>query len=117
MTTESNSDCLFCRLAADDSSLVWQSETVAAFRDIHPQAPVHLLVVPKKHIPSLAEVSGTDRDLLGELLLGAAEVAQQAGLEANGYRTIINTREHAGQAIDHLHVHVLGGEPLGPLRA
>jgi len=111
------SDCLFCRLAAGEGDLIWQSETAAAFNDIHPQAPIHILVVPRRHIVSLAETNPSDQAVLGDLLLSVAEVARQSGLEPDGYRVIINTRDHGGQVVEHLHLHILGGEPIGPLRA
>lgn len=116
MSTDANPDCLFCRLATDRETVIWQSETVAAFKDINPQAPIHILVVPKRHITSLADTTPEDKDLLGELLLAVAEVARQAKVEDEGYRVVINTREHGEQAVDHLHLHILGGEPIGPLR-
>lgn len=115
MSQPPQSDCLFCQLATGDN-LIWQSDQAAAFKDINPQAPVHVLVVPKQHITSLAEAEATDQDLLGQLLLSVAEVARQLNLEEKGYRVIINTRDHGGQMVDHLHLHILGGEPIGPLR-
>lgn len=106
--------CLFCRLVAGEipAQRVLETADVLAFRDIHPQAPVHVLVVPKVHVTSLHELS--DARLAGALLAGAAEVARQEGLEA-GWRLIANTREHGGQEVHHLHLHVLGGRPLGPM--
>jgi histidine triad (HIT) family protein len=106
--------CLFCRLVAGEipSQRVHEDADVLAFRDIHPQAPVHVLVVPKVHVTSLHEL--TDAALAGKLLAGAAEVARKEGLEA-GWRLIANTREHGGQEVHHLHLHVLGGRPLGPM--
>jgi len=106
--------CLFCRLVAGEipSTRVLETPDVLAFRDIHPQAPVHVLVVPKVHVTSLHEL--TDVPLGGALLTAAAEVARGEGLEA-GWRLIANTREHGGQEVAHLHLHVLGGRPLGPM--
>lgn len=96
--------------------MVWEDDQAIAFRDIHPKAPVHVLVIPKKHIASLAEAQGEDQALLGHVLLSVKQVAQQLGVDNDGYRVIINTRAHGGQEVDHLHVHILGGEPLGPMR-
>lgn len=109
-------DCIFCHLVSGGPKLLWESDTVAAFRDIRPKAPTHVLVVPKKHLTSLAEASPEDAPLLGDLLYGVTQVAAQLGLSENGYRVIINTRAHGGQEVDHLHLHLLGGEPIGPLR-
>lgn len=106
--------CLFCRLVAGEipAQRVHEDADVLAFRDIHPQAPVHVLVVPRVHLASLHELR--DARLAGALLAAAAEVARQEGLEA-GWRLIANTREHGGQEVHHLHLHVLGGRPLGPM--
>ena len=110
-------DCLFCQIAHDPEKLVWESETVAVFKDIHPQAPVHVLLMPKKHITSLADTEEDDRDTLGDLLLAVKKVAKSLQIDESGYRVIINTRDHGGQMVDHLHLHLLGGEVIGPLRA
>ncbi len=112
-----NNDCLFCQIALNSEKLVWESDTVAVFKDIHPQAPVHVLLVPKKHITSLADTEEGDRDVLGDLLLAVKQVAESLQIDKSGYRVIINTRDHGGQVVDHLHLHLLGGEEIGPLRA
>ena len=106
--------CLFCRLVAGEipSTRVLETPEVLAFRDIHPQAPVHVLVVPRVHVASLHEL--TDVRIAGALLAAAAEVARTERLDA-GWRLIANTREHGGQEVHHLHLHVLGGRPLGPM--
>ena len=105
-------DCVFCRIVAGElpSQQVREDERTLAFRDVSPQAPVHVLVVPKVHVASLWELE--DPDLAGALLHAASEVARSEGLEA-GWRLIANTRDHGGQEVDHLHLHVLGGRPLG----
>ncbi len=110
--------CLFCQIGAKSlvADIVFENDHIVAFKDIHPKAPVHLLFIPKKHITSLAEATPEDQALLGELLLTLTQVAREQGIEKNGYRVIINTRHHGGQEVDHLHVHLLGGEPLGPMR-
>lgn len=94
------------------ASIVLEDEHVLAFRDIAPQAPVHVLVIPKRPIPRLSSATSTDADLLGRLLDAARRVAEQEGL-GRGYRVVINNGEHGGQTVDHLHLHVLGGRHLG----
>jgi histidine triad (HIT) family protein len=108
--------CLFCRLAVGEvpATRVYEDGEVLAFRDIRPQAPTHVLVIPKAHVGSLHEL--TERGLAGALLLGAAEVARREGLE-RGWRLIANTGEHGGQEVPHLHLHVVGGRPLGRMLA
>lgn len=91
---------------------VYEDDLCVAFRDIAPQAPVHILVIPKKEIPSLAHAAGEDHALMGHLLIKAAEVARAQGLSENGYRVVINTGPDGGQAVDHLHLHILGGRPM-----
>lgn len=105
-------DCLFCRIVRKEISaqIVAEDEHCVAFRDIHPQAPTHVLVVPRVHVASLDEVR--DADLIGRVMLMAAEVARREGIVARGYRTVINTNAGAGQSVFHLHVHVLGGRSL-----
>jgi histidine triad (HIT) family protein len=104
--------CIFCRIVAGEvpSQKVHEDAAVLAFRDVRPQAPTHVLVVPKRHLASLHELE--DAGLAGALLLAAAGVARSEGLE-QGWRLIANSRAHAGQEVEHLHLHVLGGRPLG----
>jgi histidine triad (HIT) family protein len=106
-------DCLFCKIVEGTipSKSVHRDERTYAFADINPQAPVHFLVVPVEHIPSVAHAGGEHTEVLGHLLLAAAEIARSKGLE-NGYRLVINSGRDAGQTVDHLHVHVLGGRHL-----
>ena len=105
---------LFERIAAKEipANLVYEDEHVIAFRDINPQAPTHILIVPRKPIPRIAEATPGDHALLGHLLLKAAEVAKQAGLAANGYRLVINNGCDGGESVPHLHCHILGGRPM-----
>ena len=105
-------DCLFCRIVRRQvsSSIMWEDEQVLAFRDVDPKAPVHVLVIPKRHVASLNEA--TDAKLLGHLLLAAREIAEGEGIAEGGYRTVVNTNADAGQTVFHLHVHVLGGRHL-----
>jgi histidine triad (HIT) family protein len=107
-------DCLFCRIIAGEisSDIVHQDERSLAFRDINPQAPVHVLVIPREHLESLDDASQRDEALLGHLLRVAARVANEQGLSESGYRTVINTGAGVGQSVFHLHLHVLGGRPV-----
>ena len=104
-------DCIFCRIVDRQApaKIVFEDETVVAFEDLNPQAPVHLLVVPRRHLPSLKEATAEDEPLLGHLFTVAANLARERGLETKGYRTVINNGSGAGQSVFHLHVHVLGG--------
>lgn len=105
--------CLFCKIVAGEvpSQKIFEDDLVYAFRDIHPQAPNHILVVPRKHIASLAETSAEDQSLLGYLHLVASRIAHSEGL-ANGFRTVINSGPDGGQTVDHLHIHLLGGRAM-----
>jgi histidine triad (HIT) family protein len=105
--------CLFCKIIEGTipSTPVYEDDLVYAFADINPKAPVHLLIVPRKHIGSLAEAGEDKKTLLGHLLWAAAEVARQKGL-TDGYRIVVNTGEDGGQTVDHLHLHLLGGRAL-----
>jgi histidine triad (HIT) family protein len=106
--------CLFCKIldGTIPSTAVYSDSECYAFADIHPQAPLHLLIVPREHINSLAETTADDRPLLGHLLWAAGEIARLQGL-ANGYRVVVNTGEEGGQTVDHLHLHLLGRRNLG----
>jgi histidine triad (HIT) family protein len=108
------SDCLFCRIVEGSlpARIVHRDEHCTAFWDIRPQAPTHLLIVPNRHLDSLDAAKEEDAALLGHLLLTAARLAEQLGLE-QGYRVVINTGREAGQSVFHLHLHLLGGRPLG----
>ena len=99
------------------SEMTYQDELVTAFRDISPQAPTHILIVPNKLIPTVSDVSSEDEAALGRLFTVAARLAEAEGLSGDGYRLIVNCREHGGQEVYHLHMHLLGGRPLGPMLA
>ena len=103
--------CLFCRIIERraPAKIVYEDEQAVGIEDINPQAPVHLLVIPRKHLPSLGESSPEDELLLGHLFTVAAQLARERQLDARGYRTVINNGSWAGQSVFHLHVHVLGG--------
>jgi len=107
-------DCIFCKINAGEipSEPVHADEAVFVLRDIRPQAPTHLLVIPREHVGSLHELE--DPELAGRLLMAASRVAREAGLD-EGWRLIANTREHGGQEVSHLHLHVVGGRKLGPM--
>lgn len=112
MSTEDQ--CLFCRISTKllPADIVAEDDFALAFKDIHPKAPTHILIIPKKHIASLADATDEDAELLGHLLRMTARVAVHAHLN-EGYRVIINTKHHGGQEVDHLHIHLLGGTKLG----
>lgn len=105
--------CLFCKIVGGSipSAPVYQDDLCYSFADINPQAPVHVLVVPREHISSLDAAEGSARPLLGHLLWAAGQIARDKGL-ANGYRVVVNTGEDGGQTVEHLHVHLLGGRSL-----
>jgi histidine triad (HIT) family protein len=105
--------CLFCKIVEGTipSTPVYQDDQCYAFADIHPQAPVHILVVPRRHINSIDNTHPDDRPLLGYLLWVAAQIARDKGL-AKGYRVVVNTGQDGGQTVDHLHLHLLGGRSL-----
>jgi histidine triad (HIT) family protein len=104
--------CLFCRIVRREipASVVWENEHALAFRDVKPEAPIHVLVVPKRHFASLNDA--VDARQLGELLLAAREIAEGEGIAESGYRTVVNTGRDAGQTVFHLHVHVMGGRHM-----
>ena len=105
-------DCLFCRIARKEIpvNFVAEDEYSVAFKDINPQAPVHVLVIPREHVPSLDQAK--DPAMIGRLALMAAEIARKEGIAAGGYRTVINTNSHAGQTVFHVHLHLLGGRSM-----
>ena len=108
-------DCIFCRIADRDipSPLLYEDDEIVAFPDLHPLAPVHILLVPKRHIPSLAEAEQEDTLLLGRILLVARRLAEESGISESGYRVVSNCRAEGGQEVPHLHFHLIGGRFLG----
>jgi len=112
-------DCIFCRIANGDIPVefVYESADAVAFNDINPQAPVHVLIVTKRHIATILEMSDTAPGLFGELLKASSAVARGKGIDESGFRLILNTNADGGQEVFHVHLHLLGGEPIGPLRA
>ncbi len=108
-------DCLFCRIESGEieSDVVAEGDRWLAFRDANPQAPTHVLVIPRRHVESLDDLDEGREELAGELLLAARDVARREGLEEDGWRLVANTGRGAGQSVFHLHLHVLGGRSLG----
>lgn len=107
--------CLFCKIANKEiqSKIVLENEHAVSFHDVNPVAPIHVLVIPKKHIASIHEATDSDTPLLGELMSMARNVASTLGLGENGYRLVINTGNDGGQSVFHIHLHVIGGRKLG----
>lgn len=105
------SDCLFCKMVNGDIApeIVYETDAVLAFRDINPRAPTHVLVIPKKHIPTLADITAEDTVLMGDIMQAAKHVAEQEGIAESGYRTVFNCKQDGGQEVYHIHLHVLGG--------
>ena len=108
------SDCLFCKINNGDipAEIIYQDDDVTAFRDISPQAPVHFLVIPKKHVSTLNELEHSDAEMVGKMYLAAKSVAADLGIAEDGYRTTMNCNSHGGQTVFHIHLHVLGGRPM-----
>ena len=107
-------DCIFCKIIAGEipGDLVYDDDQVVAFRDIHPVAPTHVLIVPRQHIPSVSALDSEHEALAGHMLLVARKLAEQEGIADSGYRLIINAGEHAGQVVPHLHLHLIGGHKM-----
>jgi len=108
------SDCLFCKMVAGEikPDVVYETDTVLAFRDISPRAPTHVLIIPKKHIPTLVDVADEDTLLMGEIMQAAKKVGELEGLQESGYRTIFNCKQDGGQEVYHIHLHLLGGRAM-----
>jgi histidine triad (HIT) family protein len=108
-------DCLFCRIVRGEvkANIAYRDERAVAFHDINPQAPVHVLIVPVRHIESLLELDEEDLELLGHLHLVAARLARELDVADRGFRVVVNTNREAGQSVPHLHLHLLGGRPMG----
>jgi histidine triad (HIT) family protein len=108
------SDCIFCKIAAGEipGDIVYENDDVLAFRDLNPQAPTHVLVIPRRHIATLNDLQDGDAELLGKMYLAAKQVAADEGISEFGYRTIMNCNSGAGQTVFHIHLHVLGGRQM-----
>ncbi|MBK1690764.1 histidine triad nucleotide-binding protein [Ectothiorhodospira mobilis] len=107
-------DCIFCRIAQGEipADSVYEDDGILAFRDLNPQAPVHILVIPKRHIATLNDLSDADTALIGRMHQVAAQLARQEGIAEDGYRTVINCNPAGGQSVYHLHLHLLGGRQM-----
>lgn len=107
-------DCLFCRIIAREipSSIVFEDDHMVAIKDINPQAPLHLLIIPKRHVATLNDLTSGDEGLVGELVRRAAAIAAEHGYADRGFRTVFNTNREAGQSVFHIHLHLLAGRPL-----
>lgn len=108
-------DCIFCKIVNGDipATKVYEDEDVLAFRDLNPQAPVHVLVIPRKHIATTNDLQPDDAALVGKMYLAAQQIARDEGISESGYRTVINCNAEAGQTVFHIHLHLLGGRPMG----
>ena len=106
--------CLFCKIASGKLSakILYQDEQVTAFRDIHPVAPSHILIIPNKHIASINALEESDERIVGHMFIVAKQIAQQENIAVGGYRSIINTGSDSGQTVHHMHLHIIGGHPL-----
>ena len=109
------SDCLFCRIAAGDisSEIIYQDDEVVAFRDINPQAPQHILIIPRRHIETILDLTNDDNELIGHMMLTAGRIARDLGLSERGYRLVFNCKRDGGQDVYHIHLHLLGGRRMG----
>ena len=113
--SESSEDCLFCKILAGNipADIIYESETAIAFRDINPKAPTHVVIIPRQHIATINDIEEDDQAIIGSLYLAAREIAAAEGLADDGYRTVMNCNEAAGQTVFHIHLHLLGGRALG----
>ena len=109
-----NHDCLFCKILAGDipADIVFESDTAIAFRDINPQAPTHVVIIPRQHIATINDVGESDEKIVGSLYSAARNIAAAEGFAEEGYRTVMNCNEAAGQTVFHIHLHLLGGRAL-----
>ena len=107
-------NCLFCKIIKREipGSIVYEDDRLLAFNDINPQAPTHVLIVPKRHIATLSELTSADEQILGEMVRRAAAIAEERGISAGGFRTVFNTNRDAGQTVFHIHLHLIGGRPM-----
>ena len=107
-------DCIFCKIAAGEipADKVYEDESVVAFRDLNPQAPIHILIIPRRHIATINDLSVDDEAVVGRLYTAARQIAAQEGIADAGYRTVMNCNEAGGQAVYHIHLHLLGGRMM-----
>jgi len=107
-------DCLFCKIIAGEipSDKVFENDSIFAFRDIDPKAPIHILIIPKEHITTTNDLNESHKTLVGEIMLAAKEIADQEGIAESGYRTVFNCNQDGGQTVYHIHLHLLGGRQM-----
>ena len=107
--------CIFCKIIAGEipAEILFQDDDVLCFRDVAPQAPTHMLVIPKKHIGSIAELEEADTNIAGKILVTATRMAKEQGISESGYRVVMNCGDEGGQTVGHIHMHVLGGRQMG----
>ncbi|KKQ50892.1 MAG: HIT-like protein [Parcubacteria group bacterium GW2011_GWD2_38_11] len=107
-------DCIFCKIIEKkiDAKIVFENKEIIAFKDIHPLAPVHILIIPKKHIVSINDVNVEDAKLLGDMIIAARNIAKDLDIAENGYKLLFRTGKHGGQEVDHIHLHLIGGAAL-----
>jgi histidine triad (HIT) family protein len=107
-------NCLFCKIAKKETpaDIVYEDEEVLGFKDIHPIAPVHILIIPKKHISSIAQIKEEDTELMGKIIVAAKKIADELNISKDGYKLLFRVRRHGGQEVDHVHLHLIGGAPL-----
>jgi len=110
-------DCLFCKIAKHEipAQIQYEDDNFIAFDDINPKAKTHILLIPKKHIPSVSALDNSDVGLVSELILKARDIAKEKGIDKTGYRLVLNSGADSGQEVDHIHLHILGGNTLGPI--
>lgn len=108
-------DCLFCKILNNEipADIIYEDDKVIAFNDISPQAPTHALIIPRKHIATLNDIEPEDCELVGHMVMAAGKIAVLQGFDADGYRTVFNCNSHGGQTVYHIHLHLLGGKPMG----
>lgn len=108
-------DCLFCKIINKEipAEIIYEDEHVIAFNDISPQAPTHALIIPRKHIATLNDISAEDTEVVGHMVKTASTIAKQLGIDESGYRTVFNCNSDGGQTVYHIHLHLLGGKPMG----
>jgi len=111
----SEQDCLFCSIVAGNipADVIYESDSAIAFRDINPQAPTHVLIIPRKHIATINDLEAGDKEIVGSMYMAARDIAQQEGVDEAGYRAVMNCNEGAGQTVFHIHLHLLGGRSFG----
>lgn len=108
-------ECIFCKIAAGEvGTLIYEDDAVVAFRDAAPQAPTHVLIIPRRHVAHVDELTAEDKDLAGRMILVAQRLARELGIAASGYRLVLNTKGDGGQVVPHMHMHLLGGRALAP---